>query len=217
MIKTVIFDFDGTLADTLPLEFHCFRIIFSKYGKENQKNLTNDDILAMFGPTEMDMLEAELKAKDFPTASREFLELYAELHSSFVKPDAAILGMLQQLKQAGMKLAVFTGKGRLTYDISVEKLGLSEFFSVSVTGDEVEHRKPHPEGLLAAIREVDGSLSETVMVGDSNGDVIAANEAGIPCIGVHWLGTPQVKHFDVQPEVILHRPADFLQWLHLAP
>jgi len=211
--RAIIFDFDGTLADTLPLEFHCFRQIFGKYVSEHQYHLTDGQIVAMFGPTEVEMLQQHVPAEHVSDAIEEFLALYDQLHTTYVKPYPEIDEMLRQLHSRGVKMGVFTGKGRLTYNISVHKLGFAELLPVSITGDEVTQRKPHPEGIWSALKALNVPAADAVMVGDSNGDLIAARDAGIPCVAVQWLGTPQTKHFNIQPDFQTQSVHDFLQWL----
>lgn len=74
-MKTVIFDFDGTLANTLPLCFAAFREVFQQF---DDITYTDDDIVAMFGPPEEEMLTMHLRS----TASSEAIERYFALYES---------------------------------------------------------------------------------------------------------------------------------------
>ncbi|MCP2821256.1 HAD family hydrolase, partial [Salmonella enterica subsp. enterica serovar Typhimurium] len=74
--------------------------------------------------------------------------------------------MLQSFHKAGLKLGIVTGKGRHSADISFDQLQLTTFFPVVITGDDVEQPKPHPEGILLAMKLLGAEPETTLYVGD---------------------------------------------------
>ncbi|MTT32939.1 HAD-IA family hydrolase [Terrilactibacillus sp. BCM23-1] len=206
--KTICFDFDGTLADTLPLTFHCLKAVFEKY--DNQ-TYSNHELIDMFGPTEDGIIKNHLKNKDkFDLAVEMYYRLYEQDHDSFVDHNEDIERMLHYLKYKGIKLGVMTGKSRRAFAISSTLCGLSHFFDVVITGDEVQHPKPHPEGLLKVMKELGSTPQEMIFIGDSMADIQAGKRANVTTAGVHWLDTYQSDHFETKPDYIWTHVDEFV-------
>src|SRR5690606_31415852 len=98
-LTTLLFDFDGTLADTLPVCFHAIREVFRSY---DGVELDNEGIVALFGPTEPDIIRQHLKRRDeAEQAVDHFLSLYDHHHPQLVQPSQAIYDMITALKRDG--------------------------------------------------------------------------------------------------------------------
>lgn len=114
--------------------------------------------------------------------------------------------MLQQLKAAGLRLAVFSSR-KLTLVSSLEQAGIANFFEIIVQGDEVTHHKPHPEGLFKALAGLEVSPEHAAMIGDAAVDILAGKAAGVAMtIGItHGFGTEQeLKH--AEPDYLVATP-----------
>src|SRR5579864_9064339 len=115
VIKGIIFDLDGTLADTLPVCFAAFRRAFHEF---SGRIYTNEEITALFGPSEEGSI-----LQIVPDRSEEclqvFLEEYERAHASCLEPFPGILDALRLLKDRGVKVAVVTGKGQHSAAISL--------------------------------------------------------------------------------------------------
>ena len=116
------------------------------------------------------------------------------------------LEMLQKLKDAGIRLAVFSSR-KLTLVASLEQAGIAGFFEIIVQGDEVTHHKPHPEGLYKALAGLEVVPQYAAMIGDAAVDILAGKAAGVAkTIGItHGFGTEQELK-DVQPDHIVANP-----------
>jgi HAD superfamily hydrolase (TIGR01549 family) len=150
-MRTILFDFDGTVADTLPLIFTAFRSTFQQY---LHRHYTDEEILAMFGPTETDILQAMIPPEQLEQALDHFFRVYAEGHRHVHNP-AEIALMLDRLREAGFAMGIVTGKGRRSADISLQAWGLDRYFDVVITGDDVSRPKPDPEGILSAMKQLE--------------------------------------------------------------
>jgi phosphoglycolate phosphatase/pyrophosphatase PpaX len=206
-MRAIIFDFDGTVADTLPLIFHCFREVFRKYAG---RQLTDKEIVGMFGPHEAGILQENLNPESFTEAVEDFYAEYVSHHEMLVKNDQAIMNLLHHLSEQGIKLGIVTGKGRRSTELSLEFLHLKQIFDVIITGDDVEKPKPHPEGIRLAMQRLGVNASETAYVGDSNADIRAAKAADVISFGVNWLGTSQESRFSAQPDHYVTSTDQFL-------
>lgn len=205
-IKSVLFDFDGTLADTLPLSFSAFRSVFLKY--EN-KLMNNEEIVNTFGPTEEEIIKINITNKDMvDSAIEHYYEIYEKHFHEMVVIPSEVINLIRDLSQQNIKMVIITGKSRRCLDICLKNLGISELFITSITGDEVSKPKPDPEGIYRAIQLMDLRPDEVIFVGDSNADIMAGKSANILTIGAHWFETVQTTNFLIEPDHIFTRTED---------
>jgi len=210
-IKAVLFDFDGTLADTLPLTFHAFKSVFKKY---DNRDVSTEEIISMFGPTEDEIILKNLTLKVSVTdAVKHYYQIYQDGHASQVDSTNEIERMLKYIKSKNIKIGVITGKSRKALDISTKSLDLSHFFDIIVTGDDVQKAKPDPEGIYIALKFLEVSQDEAVFIGDSIADIKAGKSAGVRTYGVNWLSTSQSTHFEVEPDLVFKHIDEFLHIL----
>jgi HAD superfamily hydrolase (TIGR01549 family) len=211
-IKVVLFDFDGTLVDTLPLTFIAFKSIFKKY---DNRDVSTNELVAMFGPTEDDIIALNLNNKKrISDAIAEYYQIYQEGHDTQIPSTYEIEKLLQYLKAKNIKIGVITGKSRKSFQISVEALSLSHYFDIVITGDDVLKPKPDPEGIYTALGFLKASKEDAVFLGDSNADIKAGKSADLRTYGVKWLSTSQSAHFEIAPDLIFEHIDQFLQILH---
>lgn len=212
MYQAVLFDFDGTLADTLPLLFFTFKEVFRRFAS---RELSNQDVLALFGPTEDGVLMREIDPTVFPEAKSMFYQIYTEHHADFVKQNHAVHDLVEKLYTAGIPMGIFTGKGRQTAQISLSILGLSPYFEFVITGDDVQDPKPSPEGIFKALEILNVPPADLLFVGDSESDMQAARAAGVHVVAVHWLGTPQTATYDTAPDYLATTVEEFRAFTRL--
>lgn len=206
-IKAVLFDFDGTLADTLPVCFLAFKSVFKEF---DDREVTSEEIKGMFGPSETGIIRDNLKNTNYEKAIELYYEIYRDRHDNLVQKNEAIYSLLRQLKTNGYKLGIVTGKARRSLDVSLECLGLNNIFDVIVTGDDVEFPKPHPEGINKTLEELGVSNKEAIFLGDSDADILAGKQANVYTIGVHWLPNFQTIEFSIQPDEVFSDISEFL-------
>jgi phosphoglycolate phosphatase/pyrophosphatase PpaX len=112
-MKTILFDFDGTVADTLPAIFASFRSTFQRF---LARHYSDREIVNLFGPAEIAILQSQIPADQHEMAIEHFFQMYSDLHRTILTPPA-IFQMLSSLSEAGMQLGIVTGKGRRSADI----------------------------------------------------------------------------------------------------
>lgn len=208
IIKAVIFDFDGTLADTLPVCFYAFQAVFKDF---DNLEITSEEIKAMFGPSETGIIRENLLNKNSDKAIELYYEKYSEKHLLLVPDNEEMNTLLLNLKSAGYKLGIVTGKARRSLDISLKCLNMNDLFDVIVTGDDVHMPKPHPEGINKALKQLKIESSEAVFLGDSDADILAGKQANVHTIGVQWLPNFQSLEFSMQPNQIFNSIDEFRQ------
>ncbi|MDA8352893.1 MAG: HAD family hydrolase [Firmicutes bacterium] len=210
MIRALLFDFDGTLADTLPLIYRCFREMWVEIdGRER----SDQEIMDHFGPPEEEIIRREVPAEQLEYTLHRFYTLYAELHPEEVRLETAIHRLLRHLKTHGYQVGVVTGKGRRSAEISLSHLGMEEMVDTLVTGSEVNRYKPHPEGIKTALEHLGHSPEEAVFIGDSSADVRAGKAGGLATIGVRWFPGADPRPFDPMPDQVVASPEELMSWL----
>jgi pyrophosphatase PpaX len=210
VLRTVLFDFDGTLADTLPLIYRSFREVFRRFGEEE---LDDAGIAAKFGPPEEVILERCFPRHCLQQAHDVYFQLYREHHTRLVRSDEAVLELLNWLKERGANVGVVTGKGRRSAAISAELLGMDGLVDWWVTGTEIKRYKPEPDGIRLAMRHFGARPEETVYVGDMSVDVMAGKAAGVSTVGVCWFAKEKTCSFQPEPDAVFSEVKAFRRWL----
>ncbi|MCX7881606.1 MAG: HAD family hydrolase [Brevinematales bacterium] len=186
--RVLLWDFDGTLVDTLPLVFFALKQSFLY---RDERWLSDREISCMFGPPEDELIKRNfLSSSQKEKAIEMYHDLYERYHDSFAIYHRRMSVLLRCLAEEGYVHAIVTGKGRRSLAISLRKLGITGYFSTAVTGNDVENPKPHPESLRFALQKIGASPDEAIMIGDSEVDYLAAKALGIPCLVVGWYRTP---------------------------
>ncbi|MCL1631748.1 HAD family hydrolase [Sporolactobacillus sp. CPB3-1] len=197
-LRNVLFDFDGTLANTLPLTIFAVQSVFKQF---DGQTLSTDGVVAMFGPPEDKMIEKNLKNRAAVSdAIEQYFELYEKEHEHYVEKNHEIFNMLHMLKEQGIKIGLITGKARRSFIISENKLGFNHLFDSVITGDEVSVPKPDPEGIKRTLEKFGADPQQTIYIGDANGDILAGKAAGIHTAAVQWLEMSQSDSYPAKPE-----------------
>jgi HAD superfamily hydrolase (TIGR01509 family) len=203
-IQAIIFDLDGTLADTFPIIISAWNAaVCEPLGRE----FTPEEVISRFGVPDAAMLQRDLPQAAWERALEIYYRHYEEEHG-MVTPFGGVTEMLQTLQQRGVPLGVMTGKGRRTAAITMEKLGWEELFGCVVNGEDIEGQKPLPDGPLLAAQQLGVAPEKCAFVGDSPADIEAGKAAGMLDIvaGWHTVYTEQLKALD--PACWADNPAD---------
>ena len=177
----IIFDIDGTLTSTNDLIFKSFNHIAKKY---LDRTFTDNEIIALFGPTE-DVILKEWCGKNFEASKKDYYEFY-KFHHHIANLYPGIKELLDYLKSKNILLSIFTGKGKQASLITLEELNIINYFDLIVTGDDVVNHKPSSEGIIKFVNEYHLRKDEVLMIGDSVADVRASKEAGIRIASALW-------------------------------
>lgn len=211
-MQAVIFDFDGTLANTLPICYYAFQNVFKVY---DNKELSSEEIKAMFGPSETGIIKENLINLNKKEAIELYYEKYLENHSNLVEHNAEIDEMLRHIRDNGIKLGIVTGKARRSLEISLKALQMDNYFDVIITGDDVIKPKPHPEGVIKALSVLGVENNEAVFIGDSDADIQAGKEANVHTVGVQWLPDYQTVEFKVEPDSFFNSVNQFVDFMEI--
>ena len=213
-LRAVLFDFDGTLADTAPDLAAALNWMRAKRGLapldpaivRPYASLGARGLLRIgFGMTP--------EHRDYEAMKGEFLERYGEAICEETRLFAGMDELLAGLERRAIAWGIVTNKATRLTERIVPRLGVSP--ACLVCGDSTPHLKPHPASLLLAARQLELEPADCLYVGDDLRDVQAARAAGMPCAAVAWgyhgtdNGGPQIWNADL----LLSHPQDLLEHL----
>jgi pyrophosphatase PpaX len=187
MTKLIIWDFDGTLVDTLPATFAAINDAIEPY---TGRRLDPKEIMVHFGHPENEIVARLIGREHAEKCYLEVVRATAKrLKEITIFP--GVLETLLQLSDHGYDLAIFTGRSRRTTDVILEHTKLAKHFAHVITADEVTKHKPSPEGIHKICKLMNVAENQSVMIGDSPMDMAAAVSAGAHPIGCNWDGRAQ--------------------------
>ena len=208
-ISCIIFDLDGTLAQTIELIFEAFNYIASKY---IGKRFSSEEIIGLFGPPEEIAIANMIGEKGLNAAIDDYYRFYTQHHKDMARLHPGVAELLQHLKNNGFLLAVFTGKGKRTTAITLEQCGIRRYFDMIVTGSDVKNHKPSGDGIRKIMRKFGLSPREVVMVGDAVSDVKAAHEAGVQIAAALWDSYGKKNILEMDVDYVFHTVPEFENW-----
>ncbi len=184
MSKTVIFDMDGTLADTSIGIVNCYRYALSELDLPSP---SSDDVLIdlIGGPLVSNFMRGfGLSEKDAVIATKIYRERYSEIGYSEAKLYPGIKNLLELLKSQGYLMGIATLKAERFATEMLKRFGISEYFDsvCGVTDSDISKGK-----LIArCLDELGIESSDAVYIGDSENDAIGASQNGINFIAVTY-------------------------------
>ena len=195
MLKLLIFDLDGTLADTSKDITDAVNYAVKPFGV---KPLSISEIKAMVGSGITKLIESlipphppippSLMGDNREVAKEEavkrFLEYYSIHLLDYTKPYPQVKETLSKIE--AYKKAVISNKREVLSKKVLEGLGLLKFFDVVLGSDSVPERKPSPVPIFELLKRFGVSKDEAVIIGDSNYDIEAGRAAGIKTIAVTY-------------------------------
>ena len=211
--KAIIFDLDGTLLDTLADLAEGTNYALRVNGFPER---TIDEIRRFVGNGARKLIERAVPDGQIEAALekvRQDFDIYYKVHcKDHTGPYPGIMEMLQELVQQGYSLGVVSNKP----DFAVQEL-IPEYFPgifASVSGErQGVAKKPAPDLILEAMKNLQADSSNAVYVGDSEVDMEAAANAGIPCISVAWGFKGKKFLEEQQAEMIIEKPSEIQKYL----
>lgn len=186
-IKLVIFDFDGTLADTKENIILTFQMTMKELGVEIK---SRQECAATIGLT----LEDAFKVL-YPGMAAEKYILLRDTYRRIFKENRKILvpGLfpevmetLEELRRRGYLMSIASSRQSPSLHSFLEDMKIAHLFEYAVGGDNVEHPKPAPDAVLQILRHYNLSAEEAFVVGDMPFDINMATNAGVKSCGVTW-------------------------------
>ncbi len=183
---TVVFDLDGTLLNTLEDLMDAVNYALRQYGYPER---SLDEIRNFVGNGVQKLIERSLPADADKTNITDLLSAFRGYYAIHCEDKTraydGVLKLLQQLNEAGFKLAIVSNK----LDSAVKTLNQSYFSAyvqAAIGEKEGVRRKPAPDMVENALKELGSSKETAIYIGDSEVDIQTAANAGLDCISVAW-------------------------------
>jgi pyrophosphatase PpaX len=172
--STILFDFDGTLTSSLPLWAQAFQFVLAQFGYQ----LSVDEVIRKCFYRDWHDIVAEFQLPSVAEFSR-LMQIGLEEAFLQAQPYAGALEFLNECCRQNIILGIVTSSRKKLVMRFLETYGITDFFKTIITAEDVDNHKPHPEPILMAISHMDSPVEETILIGDSDADMLAAGAAGI--------------------------------------
>jgi len=207
--RVVLFDLDGTLADTIPLIVasyqHAFRTVLAEEVEEPRAR-------AWIGRP---LLPALLE--ESPDHGHELDRVYREWNLAntgrLIRRYAGVPEMLETLTAAGATCAVATSKRRETARLALVGVGIDHLVDVVAALEDTTEHKPQPEPLLHAAASLGVDPADCVYVGDATVDMLAARAAGMAAVAVTWGAGERSALAATHPDAVVDTVGDLTAYL----
>ena len=189
-MKTVVFDLDGTLADTSTDLIEAANACFRGLGHQNMLDPQADALTAFHGGRAMLRLGfARLGQADEAAVDAQYpvlLSAYADGIDTHTRLYPGAAEAVEALRAAGYATAICTNKPEGLAETLLQRLGVRGLFGALIGADTLPTRKPDPEPYLAAVLQAGGNPARSMLIGDTETDRKTAAAAGVPCVLVSF-------------------------------
>ena len=207
-IRTVLFDLDGTLIDSVRLILDSYHHTLATHGLPPR---SDEEWLAGVG-TPLTVQFADWR--DDPETLQALIATYREYnlkhHDRMVTVYPGVVEVVRALKADGVATGLVTSKNRAGALRGLTLVQLEALMDVLVCADEVENPKPHPEPVEKTVRLLSADPRATVYVGDSVHDMLSGRAAGVRTAAVLWGPFGRAHLEGAQPDYWLERPEELL-------
>lgn len=218
--NTLLFDLDGTLVDSAP---DLALAVNDTLTQLNLPTYPESTIRSWVGNGAKVLIERALSGSSSissdldPVLAKKALEIFLTSYQNNLcihsKLYDGVLSSLQTLKGFGYKLAVVTNKPERFIEPILAGLDLSGLFDVLVGGDTLPQKKPDPSPLHYACEKMNVAIEQSLMIGDSRNDILAAKAAGTQSVGLTYGYNYGLPIADSDPEWVFDNFADILNIL----
>lgn len=202
VLKAILIDLDGTLADTIPVLYETYL----QFMAAKEQKGTPEEFATLMGPTIsqiVDILNKKYHWNESPKQlTQQYWHLLATLYSDHLGLFPGAKQFIRHIKQKGVKVALVTSAASDLADSFLKKHQLTEYFDCIVTGDDVARGKPDPEAYLKALSHLKLRPEEAFVIEDSRSGIQSARTAQIPTI--------QILHRDLVP--VIEGAIPLLNW-----
>jgi len=211
-VKTVVFDLDGTLADTSGDLIAAANACFRDMGAGDVLDPAKDAATALRGGRAMLTLGMQRLGKPDDTATIDayypvLLDAYAKDIDRHTVLYPGAMAAVEALKTAGYRVAICTNKPEGLADTLLSRLGIRDVFHSMLGADSLPVRKPDPEHLFETVRRAGGDPQKCVLIGDTETDRKTARAADVPCVLVTF-GPAGGDMAALEPAALLEDYAD---------
>lgn len=198
-IKSLLFDWDGTLVDSARLGLTAFEKTFSQLGVV----FAHDVYEAKYSPNWYSTYEALGLPKElWPTADDLWIQHYGEQSAPLIE---GVGETLLVLRKKGYQLGIVSSGTRSRVAREVQQSMLRDAFSVVICNEDIVNKKPDPEGLTLAMRELNVEAWDCAYVGDAPEDIEMGRRGNVLTVGVRSTYPSSARVPNAKPDLYLER------------
>ena len=196
-MRAVLFDWDGTLADTAEASFRCYVRTFEAFAIPFDR----DTYARTYSPNWYLTFRAlGLAEEHWPSADARWLAHFAEERVRLIE---GARDVLEALSARGVATGIVTSGGRERVSRELEEHGLAPHIHACIYGCDVAQKKPHPEGLVRCLESLGVEPGDAAYVGDSPEDIEMARAAGVRSVAIPGAYPNREALLAAKPDVIL--------------
>ncbi len=214
--RLVMFDLDGTLIDSVPdlaeaVDRMLVELGRAPAGVEKVRDWVGNGARVLVRRALAGGLDhAAVGEAETEEALARFLDIYADCHNlTALYP--GVHELLEALSTAAVELAVVTNKPERFVAPLLEQVGLGGYFRWIIGGDTLPQQKPDPAALLQVMRLAGVEAAQSLFVGDSRNDVLAARAADVPCVAVSYGYNHGRPIAEEEPSLVVDSLVELLQ------
>ena len=182
--KALLFDIDGTLADTDALHLEAFNQVFGPRGHVFDRERASKELMGFSNASISERFLPDEAPERQAAIMSEKEETFRKLASGQIQPLEGLMTLLARADRAEVPMVAVTNAPRLNAEMMLCGLGIMHRFKALIIGDELDHGKPHPMPYLEGLRAVSATPELSLAFEDSRSGVQSASAAGIATIGI---------------------------------
>lgn len=197
----VLFDFDGTIANSNPLIIKSFNEVFNKHFPDLK--ISREMEVSYVGPSLHHTFRKYLNIEDVDQYVEEYRQINFKQQKEELTEIKNASKLIKFLKRNKVVVGIVSSKWKDSLDLGLNILKLNEYMDVVIGGDQVEVDKPNPQGILKAKEIALPKAKHCFYVGDTVSDILAAKAAGFKSIAL--LGVKEIRQeiIDSQPDYLV--------------
>lgn len=191
-VKAVLFDLDGVLIDSINAWFYVINDTLKHFGF---KTISKTEFKKRFGAPIEEDVETLYIGKTIKEVEQTY-NLKFKNRKSYVKLFPQSINILKKLKKSKLKLGIITNSPRFITSAILSHFKLKKYFDVVITTDDVKRGKPAPDMVLKACKKLGVEPKNTILVGDTNNDMVAGKNAGCITVGYKIKGDYRIDRLN---------------------
>lgn len=184
MLAAILFDLDGTIANTDPFHLQAWQQMLNEYQMQVDEVFYKKHISGKRNQRIVEEILPNLSLAEGENLSNTKETIFRQLAASQVKPLPGFTEVLKWTESKGLARSLVTNAPRANVDFMLDLLNLTETFSPIILGEEAPAPKPHPDPYLIALEKLGLSPEEAIVFEDSLTGIRSSVAAGIKTIGI---------------------------------
>lgn len=210
--KLLIFDWDGTLADSIGRIVTAMHIAAQRAGRPERNDEAVKGIIGLGLPEAILTLYPDMTPEQVVSFRQHYADVYIAMDAQPSPLFAGVKDSLEAFRAEGYRLAVATGKARRGLDRVLKANGWEDFFDITRAADE-SASKPDPLMLNQILAHCDVRPEHALMVGDASFDLMMARNAGIDSVAVGYGAQSMQSLLAYEPRLAIERFTELRTWL----